>query len=736
MAALQARAPEEPFDRMSLRVSLAPNESSATLDGNWDGDTSSDACSEDDDVAPLFMLGPSRLAALEEDGSSGEEDDEAPLFSDGPTLSIEPPRGGSMGGVRFAVPGTGWGGTEPRAGADADAASSSNGDADSSSVECSSDETESEDDMDDGAMAAAAAGRSTSSGMRMSVTTGAGEQRRCSLAPGASISVFAMRASMGKSATQADGGASTDAGAGGAAALGSPSPHGRRRRMTAEGEADLGADGSRVGTAASPASGRPSNANAELYVAFGSPSKVRRAQHIAASPMRRRKATLGGAADSVLRGEQLVAALLERAESRSESVSFSSRASRAAADEGALRIFSPMPGSQAAEGSAWPPPSPVDDGSQSATSPMPRRSQAMIKRRPSMLISDITSMGTRGPMTSSMAHLPVPGAASGSLPRDERTSEEIARAFKQKMDGGGGGGPDATAAQALKAEQPLQLIAGNENDPVVEGCVHLCVESGLFGGHCTREQARRVVPGLCIRKVERYSTLYRDGSVGVCMYVVLHGSVSLKSFDGGTVVNAGLGACLGEEAFWCMIDQSATDLHSGAVSAVRTKFHPLLRLTDATAGPSGATLLAIPREVRMHGTRAHTANAPITHRPCIGVRMRAACARARVLVRLAAAARWHGCALLCPSAYILSSSPTPAPRCDTALRTRVRRPCRSLCCGACTGESPLGFLRSTRASCSHLSSTARSLAAWGRTTCPCSRRSAGSSSSATSTRTR
>ncbi|KAJ1621184.1 hypothetical protein T492DRAFT_363480 [Pavlovales sp. CCMP2436] len=134
-------------------------------------------------------------------------------------------------------------------------------------------------------------------------------------------------------------------------------------------------------------------------------------------------------------------------------------------------------------------------------------------------------------------------------------------------------------------------------DPIVEGCVHVCMEAGLFGAVCSREQALQIVPHLAVRSLERYSRLYREGSAGDHMYLVLRGSLVLKSFDAGADVVITVGGCVGEEAMWLPSlcgPKLCPNPDPGDKGGDKVdKFEPLPRLCTATAGELGATLLAI-----------------------------------------------------------------------------------------------------------------------------------------------
>lgn len=245
------------------------------------------------------------------------------------------------------------------------------------------------------------------------------------------------------------------------------------------------------------------------------------------------------------------------------------------------------------------------------------------------LRASLTAAGTLVSAAASLAAPPLipradtapPGAEGDAGLAEGTAAERAARAHGGGRHGelgarrgtGGAGSADADAAEPL--------------DPLVEGCIFLCMEAGLFGTPCDRSQALQIVPHLAIRSLERYSRLYREGTVGKHMYIVLRGQVHLKSFDGGPDVVVGVGACVGEEALWCPIERKGVVGPSGAPAT----FEQLPRLCTATTGEAGATLLAISAEVRARAAGLlESAQLP----PC----MRLPCARPK-----SGRARWGRC---------------------------------------------------------------------------------------------
>lgn len=212
---------------------------------------------------------------------------------------------------------------------------------------------------------------------------------------------------------------------------------------------------------------------------------------------------------------------------------------------------------------------------------------------------------------------------------------------------------DEELVQALLARSQSVDGAG-DGASLVEGCILLCTASGIFGTACSREQAQQIVPHLAVRSLERYSQLYREGTFGQHAYIVLRGTVQLRSFDGGEETTASAGAWVGEEAFWCCSERK------GAIGGNGMPAHPapLPRLCTATAGEAGATLLAISAAVSARHLSPQGCPPPCDH-----------CFR--------------------PSLASASSDPallSPSPR--TTCVYRPRRACRYGCGWASTGASP------------------------------------------------
>jgi hypothetical protein len=194
-----------------------------------------------------------------------------------------------------------------------------------------------------------------------------------------------------------------------------------------------------------------------------------------------------------------------------------------------------------------------------------------------------------------------------------------ARRFAERMHGPGhaSGALRPGARPSLAAATPRAADESVESHPLAEGCAHLCMEAGLFGAACSREQALAIVPAFSVRSVERYVRVYREGSVGSCMLIVLRGSVVLKSFDGGLDLVVEVGGCIGEEALWlpARVPESMTIGGTRKAADGGATFKPLPRLCNATAGELGAVLLAIPAAVRAAPTGGRRP-APLLPSPC------------------------------------------------------------------------------------------------------------------------
>jgi hypothetical protein len=117
----------------------------------------------------------------------------------------------------------------------------------------------------------------------------------------------------------------------------------------------------------------------------------------------------------------------------------------------------------------------------------------------------------------------------------ESEADARARRFAERMHGPQGLGRASGVSRSSRASRssartsasaPPSLARGAEAalHPLVEGCLHLCTEAGLFGAACSREQALAIVPAFSVRSVERYVRVYREGSLGACRLLVLRGS--------------------------------------------------------------------------------------------------------------------------------------------------------------------------------------------------------------------
>ncbi|KAG8464177.1 hypothetical protein KFE25_003240 [Diacronema lutheri] len=352
---------------------------------------------------------------------------------------------------------------------------------------------------------------------------------------------------------------------------------------------------------------------------------------LARAPMRRRSVTDGALAErrgstvarrsSVLRGDELVAALV----SRYATIVGATPSLLQTQDEGGVELFTgsavPAPPTSPPRGAArrgaapaYPLPRAPTRGANGADGASDRMAEerAADERVADERVADERAADER---------------AADERAADERVAERARATHGRAADGAGAAGSpprDAPLSASPVPERPgAHLHAARTDlpplsdgnlcdsatddegadgglDALVEGCVELCLAPGLLGPLCTRALAHTaIVPLLAIRTVERYADIYREGTVGAHMFVLLQGRVTLRSFDGGEDVYLSEGASIGEEAMWCV------DEHTGGSAKDAASLEPLPRLCTARAAETGATLLAIsaqsvPEAVRRH----------------------------------------------------------------------------------------------------------------------------------------